>query len=101
MSTSTVTHTETKTDEKIKHYPRYKVFCHNDNKTTMAFVVYVLQTFFGMDKTRAAVVMLKVHEEGIALVGTYTMEQAEFLIDQVHSLARANKFPLKLTMEPE
>lgn len=101
MSTKTITNTETKTDEKTGHYPRYKVFCHNDNVTTMPFVVYVLQTFFGLTVAHAHRVMLEVHNKDIGFVGAYTMEQAEFRIDQTHSLARANKFPLKLTMEPE
>jgi ATP-dependent Clp protease adaptor protein ClpS len=101
MNTTTTPHSETKTDEKTGHYPRYKVFCHNDNGTPMNFVTHVLHAIFGLNVALAHKVMLEVHNKGIAFVGAYTMEQAEFRIDQTHSLARANKFPLKLTMEPE
>lgn len=101
MSTQTITSTETKTDEKNKHYPRYKVLCHNDDQTTMDFVVYILHTIFNLEPIHAYRVMLEVHHEGVAYVGTYTLEQAEFRIDQAHSQARAKKFPLTLTMEPE
>lgn len=104
MSTATIdVLPDTDVEEKTNAgwYPRWKVFCHNDDVTTMEFVVLVLHTIFGLSKVRANEVMLEVHNEDVALVGTYTKEQAEFRIDQAHAMARSRKFPLKLTMERE
>ena len=78
----------------IAHYPRWKVFCHNDDATTMEFVVQVLKTIFSLPLQRATAVMLEVHNKGLAFVGAYTREQAEFRIEQAHLLARGAGFPL-------
>lgn len=101
MSTATITRPDAQTNTRSRHAPRYKVFCHNDNTTTMEFVVAVLHLIFGLPVPKANKVMLEVHNEDVAFVGAYTMEQAEFRIEQAHSLARAQAFPLTLTMEPE
>lgn len=101
MSTATVTRPSVQTRERTQHFPRYKVFCHNDDTTTMEFVVAVLHLVFGLALPQAHKVMLEVHNEEVAFVGAFTMEQAEFRIEQAHSLARAKAFPLTLTMEPE
>lgn len=93
--------TETVTEEKTGYYPRYKVFIHNDDKTTFDFVITVLVKFFNKTPQEGAILALEVHETGVGFVGAYTLEQAEFRVDQVHSLARARKFPLTLTYEPE
>jgi ATP-dependent Clp protease adaptor protein ClpS len=81
--------------------PRYRVLIHNDDKTTMDFVVYVLRTVFTrLTEEDAIAVMLEAHHTGAALVCVETLEQAEFHIDQAHSLARGAKFPLTFTCEP-
>lgn len=92
---------ETVTEEHTGHYPRYKVFIHNDDKTTFQFVIAVLVQIFNKTAAEGAELATEVHEKDVGFVGAYTMEQAEFRVDQAHSLARARKFPLKLTFEPE
>ena len=47
------------------HKPRrFKVLLHNDNYTTMEFVVQVLLKFFNKDPTEAEHIMLTVHHKG-------------------------------------
>lgn len=86
---------------KTRLAPRYKVFLHNDPVTPMLFVVQVLATYFAKHHKDALKIMLEAHTKGIAFVGAYSFEQAEFKVDQAHSLARAQGYPLTFTYEAE
>lgn len=92
---------EVEPDVRIRPAPRYKVFVHNDDITPMWFVTQVLTGIFGLEGQRAQQVMLEAHHEGVAFVIALSYEQAEFRVEQAHSLARAQRYPLKFTYEPE
>ena len=79
----------------------YRVFLHNDDYTTMDFVVGVLMEVFNKQMDEAVRIMFAVHQQGLGECGAYTAEIAETKIDRVHSLARAADFPLRCSMEPE
>lgn len=79
--------------------PLYKVLLLNDDYTPMEFVVHVLQRFFGMDRERATVIMLKVHNEGVGLAGVYPRDIAESKVYQVLEFARSHQHPLQCVME--
>ena len=49
---------------KIKPPPLYRVLLINDDYTPMEFVVDILESIFGMERTRATQVMLEVHTKG-------------------------------------
>lgn len=85
---------------KVAEPPRYAVFLHNDDYTTMEFVVEVLTVDFSRPYQEAMSLMLKVHEEGKAVAGIYSFEIAETKVAKVTEKARASGFPLKLTLEP-
>jgi ATP-dependent Clp protease adaptor protein ClpS len=91
--------TRTRTERKLKKPTLYKVLLHNDDYTTMEFVVYVLQRVFSRSETEAVQIMLHVHRNGIGVAGVYPYEFAETRIAQVESLAREHEFPLRCTME--
>lgn len=86
---------------KIKRPSRYKVILHNDDYTTMEFVIYILQTVFGKTFEEAKVIMLNVHNNGTGVCGTYTHEVAESKAAKVENLAKENGHPLMCTIEPE
>jgi ATP-dependent Clp protease adaptor protein ClpS len=89
-------------DKPISQTPRrYKVIFHNDDYTTMEFVVEVLKRFFHKTDTEAVHIMLTVHKTGAAVAGVYTRDVAETKSQEVMSYARENGMPLLLTTEPE
>ncbi|HAZ13716.1 MAG: ATP-dependent Clp protease adaptor ClpS [Bdellovibrionales bacterium GWA2_49_15] len=89
------------TRDKIKRPSLYKVLIHNDDYTTMEFVVFVLQTVFGKTTEEAQSIMLKVHIDGVGICGVYTYEVAETKVNKVERLARQNGHPLRSSMEQE
>lgn len=85
--------------ERVDLPKMYKVLLHNDNYTTMDFVIKVLVTVFHMAGEEAAKVMLDVHKKGKGLCGIYTRDIAATKTQQVHAMARAAQFPLKCSYE--
>lgn len=79
----------------------YRVLLHNDDYTTMEFVVEVLVHIFHKTIEDATRIMLNVHEKGIGVCGVYTFEVAETKVDTVHSIARDHGFPIKCSMEKD
>ena len=62
---------------KLKEPPLYRVVLINDDFTPMEFVVDILESIFGMERTRATQVMLEVHTKGKGICGVYNFEIAE------------------------
>ncbi len=86
---------------KVKKPRLYKVLIHNDDYTTMEFVVYVLQVHFGKSMADAQGIMLKVHNEGVGVCGVFTYEVAESKVAKVSREAKENGHPLMCSTEPE
>ncbi|MGH7434590.1 MAG: ATP-dependent Clp protease adaptor ClpS [Polyangiaceae bacterium] len=86
---------------KPAHPKRAKVLFHNDDYTTMEYVVLVLRKFFHKSETEALHVMLTVHKKGKAVAGVYPKEVAETKVAEVTRDARENGHPLLVTAEPE
>lgn len=91
----------TETRKKVDRPPLYKVLLHNDDYTTMEFVVYILMSIFYKDETAARKIMMEVHNRGLGVAGVFTYEVAESKINKVTAMARAAEFPLLCTMEEE
>lgn len=77
----------------------YKVVMHNDDFTTMEFVVKVLRTVFHKQEIEAEQLMLTVHRSEKATVGLYTYDIAQSKAQKAMQMARAEGFPFKLTVE--
>ncbi len=92
---------ETVTTEETQLCPPWKVILHDDDVTTQEFVVRLLVGLFGKALPDAVDLMLEVHEEGAAVICVCARERAELYVEQVHSLARAQKYPLMASCEPE
>ena len=87
--------------KELKRPSLYKVLLHNDDYTTMEFVIYVLKVIFGKTQTEAEDIMLKVHNEGIGECGIYTFEIAETKCDRVLREAKEEGHPLKCSIEKD
>ena len=85
--------------EKVEEPPLFKVLLHNDDYTTMEFVVHVLESVFNMPEDQAIQVMLNVHVKGVGIAGVFTYEVAEMKMTKTTALAREQEFPLLCTME--
>ena len=77
----------------------YKVLLHNDDFTTMEFVVSILSSVFRRSPEEATRIMLHVHRTGIGVAGVYTREIAETKVRKVLNLAQAAQCPLQCTTE--
>jgi ATP-dependent Clp protease adaptor protein ClpS len=91
----------TESEQELKKPSLYKVLLHNDDYTTMDFVVFVLQTIFHHTDQDALRIMLLVHQQGVGIAGVFTHEIAETKVAKVAQLAREHEFPLLCTMEEE
>ena len=87
--------------KKLKKPKLYKVIMHNDNYTTMEFVIDILIKVFNKSQAEATNIMLKIHNNGFGICGIYPYDIAVTKMEIVHYLAEKNKFPLKCSVEPE
>ncbi|MFP3941294.1 MAG: ATP-dependent Clp protease adapter ClpS [Acidobacteriota bacterium] len=85
---------------KTKRPRLYKVLLHNDDFTTMEFVVDVLVRYFHKTTPEATRIMLEVHRRGQGVAGLFTYEVAETKVAQVTAEARQQGMPLKCTVDP-
>lgn len=79
----------------------FKVLMHNDDYTTMEFVVEVLQLVFHQNDTAAERIMMAIHFQGLGHCGTYPFAIAETKVQEVRSRARKAGFPLRCSIEKE
>lgn len=77
----------------------FKVLLHNDDYTTMEFVVHVLTKVFRKSEPEAMRIMLAVHRQGLGMCGVFTAEVAETKVETVHAMAKAAGFPLRASLE--
>jgi ATP-dependent Clp protease adaptor protein ClpS len=94
------TEVQQKTEETTQRPRMYKVLFHNDDYTTMEFVVSVLMTVFHHSEAESFRIMMHVHTNGLGVAGVFTREIAETKTAQTTALARKNEFPLEVTIEP-
>lgn len=87
--------------QRVKKPRLFRVLLHNDDYTTMEFVIEVLASIFNKSVDDAVQIMLNVHHNGIGVAGVYPKSIAETKISQVDRRAQAEGFPLKCSAEPE
>lgn len=101
--TSSSTHTGATVKElskaKIDEPLQFHVIFFNDDFTTTDFVVAVLMTVFNKSQAEATTLMLKVHHEGSAVIGTYSFDIAMSKTNKATAIARHEGFPLRIIVE--
>jgi ATP-dependent Clp protease adaptor protein ClpS len=81
--------------------PLYLVIIHNDDVTTMDFVILILQRIFFISPPDAMEIMYTAHYSGAAYVQTLPKNEAESRIGRAHFAAGMEGYPLRFTLEPE
>jgi ATP-dependent Clp protease adaptor protein ClpS len=89
----------TKTQIKVQPPSLFKVLMHNDDYTTMEFVIEILQEIFNKPFTEAEKIMLTIHFQGVGHCGTYPYAIAETKTEQARQRAREAGFPLRCSLE--
>ena len=87
-------------EQKTKRPRLWNVLLHNDDFTTMDFVIEVLIRHFHKTHAEATHVMLQIHHKGKGVAGRYPRDVAETKVSVVTEEARSNQMPLKATAEP-
>jgi len=88
-------------DLRLEEPKMYRVLLHNDDYTSMDFVVEILTGIFHKSYMQAEKIMLHIHETGKAICGVYTFEIAQTKTQQVKQRAKQNEFPLLATLEED
>lgn len=91
--------TREKTRIHIREPKHYRVIMHNDDFTSMDFVVEILIHIFHKDETEATRLMLMVHESGRAAVGSYPYDLAVTKVQAAQARAKEAGFPFRMTVE--
>jgi ATP-dependent Clp protease adaptor protein ClpS len=94
VADQTTTKPETRTKPALKHPRQYQVLLHNDDFTPREFVVLVLEVVFRKDQSMATQIMLQAHQHGVAVIGSYSLQEAETKIDRAHEMAEEYGYPL-------
>ncbi len=76
-----------------------KVIIHNDEVTPMDFVVIILQRIFHLSPLEAEHVMITAHFNGLALVTTLPLSEAQNRVGKAHFAAQLEGYPLMFTIE--
>ena len=87
------------TDQEIREPKMYRVILHNDDYTTMDFVIEILMVVFHKPAADATRIMLDVHKRGRGICGIYTYDVAATRVARVHQLAQKREFPMKCSLE--
>lgn len=84
---------------RTKRPESYDVVFLNDDFTPMDFVVMILERVFFKRGEEAEMLMLRVHNEGRAVVGTYSYDIAHSKTQKALELARSYDYPLRIIVE--
>ena len=84
---------------KVKKPKDYKVVMHNDDFTTMEFVVNILMTVFKKDINTSNKIMMDVHKIGRGIVGVYPYDIAATKVAIALGMAKEEGFPFNITIE--
>ena len=91
--------TKEQTRAEVREPKQYCVIMHNDDFTTMDFVVEILMEIFHKDAASANAIMMKVHKGGSARVGVYPYDIAVTKVEAATTRARQEGFPFRMTVE--
>ena len=97
---SSETATVVKDKTTVEPPSKYNIIMHNDDVTPMGFVVEVLVGVYKKERTDAIELMLRIHNEGKGVAGTYPKSIAEAKLLLTREIAeKAGYDEFRVTME--
>ena len=90
---------DTQANEELEK--RWRIVAHDDDFTTMEFVVRIMVQIFKKPLILAEAIMWQVHNEGLSVVDVLPKPEAEFRVRKATAAARLEGFPFRFTLEPE
>lgn len=99
MADKTSLTNDTDINHKLEEPGLYNVLLHNDDYTSMDFVVDVLVSIFRKNGVEASKIMMEVHQKGAGIAGTYPYDIGLTRIQEVKRRAQEEKYPLLCTLE--
>lgn len=99
MADKTVLSDQSETKEKIEEPGLYNVLLHNDDYTSMEFVVDILISIFRKNGVEASKIMMEVHKKGMGVAGVYPYDIGMSKIQEVKRRAKEESYPLLCTLE--
>lgn len=94
------TQTQSRTSTQITYPNRYNVIFLNDDFTPMDFVIQLLVEIFNKSIDQAQDLTLAIHNEGSAVVGTYSKEIADQKTHEAVIACQHSGHPLEILCEP-
>jgi ATP-dependent Clp protease adaptor protein ClpS len=88
-------------DTEAEQAKRWKIIAHDDNVTTMEFVVRIMVQIFKKPLILAEAIMWQVHNEGLSVIEVLPKPEAEYRVRKATAAARLEGFPFRFTLEPE
>ena len=88
-------------DDETTSGKRWKIIAHDDDITTMEFVVRIMVQIFKKPLILAEAIMWQVHNEGQSVVDVLPKAEAEHRVRKATVAARLEGFPFRFTIEPE
>jgi len=85
-------------EAELKKPRLYAVIMHNDDYTTMDFVVEILRKIFKKDLAEATAIMLDIHTKGSRVVSVFTYDVAVSKTNMALAQASERGFPLMITV---
>ena len=85
--------------EQLQAPSMYSVVLHNDSMTPRGFVVLSLKHCFNKAEREAEQIMMEAHEEGNAVVATFTREIAETKATKANNFSTKHGYVLLFTAE--
>ncbi len=84
---------------KVDKPKKYAAIMHNDDFTTMEFVIDILMNIFSKNMEEATAIMMDVHQKQQGIAGIYPRDIASSKVLKAMKLAKLQGYPFKMTVK--
>lgn len=99
MADKTFVSSDSDVSSELREPGLFNVLLHNDDYTSMDFVVDVLVSVFRKNSVEASKIMMEVHQKGAGVAGVHPYDIGMTKVQEVKRRAQEEKYPLLCTLE--